>query len=253
MRKSMLQYYQTMTGIYDSIVNDPENEKAFEAAGKAIAQRMADDKLVYLVGPGGHSNMATEECMCRAGMPVQLSPMIDCTNLLNGTTKSKFLQRNGKYAVGLLDEYNIGEGDVLVVINAYGINYLCVEIAIQARKRGVTVIGVSSPAHSDFVPADHPQRHPDGTNLKDVCDIFLDCKMPYGDAAIELEGAEQKVGPTSALCNIFTIDMLMLSADEELIEMGVTPKIWRSANIPGADQYNAKNRREYGQRIRFLL
>ena len=57
---------------------------------------------------------------------------IDATNLLHGTTKTRFLQRSGAYAAGLLEEYDIKAGDLLVVVNAYGINYLCVELADSA-------------------------------------------------------------------------------------------------------------------------
>lgn len=253
MRKSMLQYHQIITQVYSEIVNDPQNDKAFQTAGQAIASRLAEDKLIYLVGPGGHSNMATEECMCRAGMPVQLSPMIDATNLLHGTTKTRFLQRSGKYAQGLLEQYNIGKGDVLIVINAYGINFLSVELAIKAREIGATVIGICSTEFGRRIPADHPARHPGGKNLFEVCDIFIDSKMPFGDAIIDIEGADQKVGPTSTMCNIFTIDMLMMSAVEELIDMGVKPELWRSINLPGGDEYNKNYFRDYGQRIRYLL
>lgn len=253
MRGSMQEYYRTITGIYSDIVTSPANDLAFQSAGKAIAQRLAQDHLIYLVGPGGHSNMATEECMCRAGMPVQLSPMIDATNLLHGTTKTRFLQRSGAYAKGLLEEYGIGRGDVLVVVNAYGINFLSVELALQARELGATVVGICSTEFGRRIPPDHPARHPSGQNLFEVCDIFLDNKMPYGDAVIHIEGAEQQAGPTSTLCNVFTIDMLMISAVEELIEMGAKPDLWRSINLPGGDAYNQRYFRDYGQRIRYLL
>lgn len=253
MRKSMLQYHQAIVQAYSAIMGDPANDRALQAAGKAIAERLADDRLIYLAGPGGHSNMATEECMCRAGMPVQLSPMLDATNLLHGTTKTRFLQRSGAYAAGLLEEYDIKEGDLLVVVNAYGINFLCVELALKAKELGATVIGVCSTEFGRRIPPEHPARHPSGKNLFEVCDIFLDNKMPYGDAVIRIEGAEQQAGPTSTLCNVFAINLLMLSAVEELIGLGRKPDLWRSINLPGGDEYNRNYFRDYGQRIRYLL
>ena len=253
MRESMLQYHQIIAQVHSDIMNDPANDSAFQAAGKAIAARLAGGRLIYLVGPGGHSNMATEECMCRAGMPVQLSPMLAATNLLPGTTKTRFLQRSGKYAAGLLEEYDIKSGDLVVVVNAYGINFLCVELALRARELGATVIGICSTEFGRRIPPDHPARHPSGKNLFEVCDIFLDNKMPYGDAVISIAGAEQQVGPTSTLCNVFAINLLMISAVEELIHMGVKPDLWRSINLPGGDEYNKNYFRDYGQRIRYLL
>ena len=77
--------------------------------------------------------------------------------------------------------------------------------------------------------------------------------MPYGDAVVQIEGAEQQAGPTSTLCNVFAINLLMLSAVEELIGMGKKPDLWRSINLPGGDEYNKNYFRDYGQRIRYLL
>ena len=68
MRKSMHEYYRVISEVYSKIMEDPKNEEAFRAAGKAIAEKLKNDELVYLAGPGGHSNMTTEECLCRAGI-----------------------------------------------------------------------------------------------------------------------------------------------------------------------------------------
>lgn len=253
MRKSMHEYYNVISDVYKKITEDPQNGASFRAAGKVIADKLKKDELVHLVGPGGHSNMSTEECLCRAGMPVQLSPMIDATNLIFGTTKTRFLQRSGKYAAGLMEEYDIKQGDVLIVINAYGINFLSIDLAEKAKECGATVIGISSSEFGKLTPKDHPARHPSGKNLEEVVDIFIDNKMPFGDAIIDIEGAEQKAGPTSTLCNVFVINLLMLSAVEELIDMGVKPELWRSINLPGGDEYNKNYFHDYGQRIKFLL
>jgi len=253
MRKSMHEYYNVISDVYRRITEDPKNEAAFQAAGKAIAEKLKNDELVYLAGPGGHSNMTTEECLCRAGMPVQLSPMIDVTNLIFGTTKTRFLQRSGKYAEGIMEQYDIKAGDVFILINAYGINFLSIDLVLKAKERGATVIGISSSEFGRLIPKDHPARHPSGANLEDIVDIFIDCKMPFGDAIIDIEGADQKAGPTSTLCNIFTINLLMLSAVEELIDMGVKPELWRSINLPNGDEFNKNYFHDYGQRIKYLL
>jgi len=252
-KKSLKDYHKIISDTLDAIIGDSGNESALISAARLIANNVAKDRLVYLVGPGGHSNMTTEECLCRAGMIVQLDPMIDATNLLHGTTKTRFLQRSGGYAKGLLEEYNVQEGDVIIVINAYGINYLTIDMAIQARKLGLHVIGIGSHSFAKVIPAAHPARHPNGKNLEDVVDVFIDSKMPYGDAVIDIVGSDQKVGPTSTMCNIFTINLLMMQVVEELLEMGVSPKIWRSINLPNGDEFNASYFREYGQRIRYLL
>lgn len=254
MRNTVKKYYEYVHSAVEGILNSEENSKAIEEGARLIAERIVQDKLVYLIGPGGHSNLSTEECLCRAGMLVQLSPMIDATNLLHGTTKTRFLQRsNGAYAKGLLEEYGLEAGDVLIIINAYGINSLTVDMAVEGRKQGVKIIAISSAEFAKRLPSEHPARHPSGKSLRDVCDVFIDSKMPFEDAVIEIEDVEQPVGPTSTLCNVFSINILMLSAVERIVEMGHKPKIWRSINLPGGDEYNKSYFKEYGQRIKFLL
>jgi uncharacterized phosphosugar-binding protein len=253
MKKSLKEYHAIIASTFDAIMEDDKNEESLDRAADLIAHSIASDRLVYLVGPGGHSNMTTEECLCRAGMLVQLNPMIDATNLVHGTTKTRFLQRSGGYAKGLLEEYGVQKEAVIIVINAYGINYLTIDMALEAKKRGLHVIGLGSHSFAKVIASNHPARHPCGKNLEDVVDVFIDCKMPFGDAVIDMEGSDQKVGPTSTLCNIFSINLLMMLAVEKLIEMGVKPKVWRSINMPNGDEFNASYFKDYGQRIRFLL
>ena len=252
MRNSLRQFHQIVNKIYESIIEDGENQRAFEKAAVLMARTVENGRLIYLCGPGGHSNMHTEECLCRAGMIVQLSPMIDTTNLLHGTTKTRFLQRSGGYAKGLLEEYDVNEDDVIIVINAYGINYLTIDMAIEAKKKGLHVIGITSKEFGKSISEDHPARHANKKNLEDVCDVLVDCKMPLTEAVIDVKGCEQKVGPTSTLCNVFTIHLLMLEMVELLADKA-PPNIWRSINMPGGDAYNAAFFRDYGQRIKYLL
>jgi len=253
MRDSMKHYWNTVSSLVNEIATEKHNEIAFKEAAKLVADKLAKDELIYLAGPGGHSNMTTEECLCRAGLPVQLSPMIDCTNLIFGTTKTRFLQRSGRYAKGLLEQYYLKEGDILIVVNAYGINYLSLDLAIEAKKLGVKVIAITSTKHCCEIAKDHPARHPSGQNLKDVVDIYLDCKMPYGDVTTPIEGVDQMLGPVSTIANVFTLNMLMIEVVEQLVEMNVSPKIWRSINLPGGDEFNKIYFRDYGNRIKYLL
>jgi uncharacterized phosphosugar-binding protein len=36
------------------------------------------------------------------------------------------------------------------------------------------------------------------------------------------------------------------------VRRGITPPVWRSANIPGGDKYNAKLRAKYNGRVKSL-
>lgn len=248
----MENFYETVLQAFGKILRDENNKENFDKAAQWIAEAISRDELIYIVGSGGHSTMIAEECMCRAGMLVNLNPMLGCTSLYNGGTLSRLLQRSASYAAGVLDQYYVQPGGVLIINNAYGINALTIELAIEAGRRGIKTIGLSSSDHFNNTPPDQIGRHESKKNLVEVVDILLDSHMPYGDAVVEMEGVDQKVGPVSTLCSIFTMQLLMVRAVEKLVELGVSPQIWRSINIPGGDEYNSDFTKNFGTRVRHL-
>ena len=252
MKDSLNKYHQIISGLFTDIITDRQNKDAIEKAAEIMAESVRNDRLIYLCGTGGHSQMHTEECFYRAGMLVQLCPMINTSNLLHGSNKSRILERAPGYARGLLEEYDVKANDVIIIVNAYGINHLTIDMAIEAKKKGLHVVGICSKEFGKSIPADHAVRHPNAGNLADFCDLVIDCKMPQSEAVIDVKGCEQKVAPTSSLVNIFTIQLLMLQTVELLAEKD-KPKIWRSLNLVGGDEYNTSFQKEYGHRIKYLL
>lgn len=246
-------YFERVIQCINDIYNDDATRQNMEKAAELIAEQSVKGNLIYIVGAGGHSNMIAEECMCRAGVLANINPMIDATNLFNGTVKSRLLQRNPDYASGVLDQYNIPEGSVLIINNAYGINALTIGLAMEGKKRGLHTIAITSPDHYNHTPLDQPGRHPSKQNIGDVVEILLDNHMPHGDAVVEVEGVDQKIGPLSTILGVFTLQMTLTRAVEKIKEMGGTPDIWRSINLPGGDAYNVRLFSEYGKRIKYLL
>ena len=117
----------------------------------------------------------------------------------------------------------------------------------------VVTIAITSPDHYNHTPLDQPGRHPSKQNIGDVVEILLDNHMPHGDAVVEVEGVDQKIGPLSTILGVFTLQMTLTRAVEKIKEMGGTPDIWRSINLPGGDAYNVRLFSEYGKRIKYLL
>lgn len=246
-------YYELVLKCLERIRSDEKNNEKLEKAANWIAEATMRGELIYIVGTGGHSNMIAEECMCRAGVLANIDPMIDVTNLFNGTVKSRMLQRNPAYASGVLDQYYIPEGSVLIINNAYGINALTIEIAEEAKRRGLRTIGIASSQHFNNTPLNHAGRHPSNKTLFDVVDIGVDNFMPHGDAIIEIPGVEQPVGPVSTILGVFVLQNMLIRAVEIAAEKGANPDIWRSINLPGGDAYDERLFREYGKRIKYLL
>ena len=248
------QYRSKILGLLQEIA-DKEGE-SIKKAGRLIAEALSKDKLVYVYGTGGHSYMGAEEMFYRTGGIVPVNAIFDPgVSLSFGATRSTFVERQPGYAKGVLEYYGVGEGDVLVVVNAYGINGVTIDAAIEGKKRGAKVIAITSPTFSKFIPPDHPARHPSKKSLfeLDEVDVVIDNHMPVGDAVVELEGlGGAKVGPSSTMVNAFAINCMVVSAIEAMLEMGLEPPVWISSNMPGGDEANRKFIEENTSRIKHL-
>lgn len=245
-------YRDALRTAYDGIEAQTD---AFEAAAKVLATAIENDQLIHVIGPGGHSNMAAEEVLWRAGGLVPINAILDPgTNLIHGAKRSNVIERLPGYASKVLDAYRVGRtpGEVIVIVNAYGINPMTIDTALEARARGMTSVAITSRSFADELAPDHPSRHPSGKNLYQEVDHFLDCCVPYGDAVVAFDGADQKTGPTATMCNLYALNLLMLETVAQLVARGVNPPLWMSANLPGGDEANRANEEKYIPRVKHL-
>ncbi|GAA1640135.1 sugar isomerase domain-containing protein [Nonomuraea maheshkhaliensis] len=237
---------------------ETEEAGAVAAAATLIADHLArragdGERLIYVYGPGGHSNLAAQEVFFRAGGLVNVSAILDEGTLLSGgALRSMAIERTPGYGRVVIEDNRLGAGDLLVLVNAYGINAALIDAALTARERGVTLIGVSSREHADRTAPDHPARHPTGRNLHDLVDLHIDTKVPVGDAVLEIEGVPERVGAISTFANAYALNVLMAAAVAELAGRGVVPEIWRSGNAPGGDERNALFQDRFRGRVRWL-
>jgi uncharacterized phosphosugar-binding protein len=243
-------YKDVVVGLFEQI--EREEQQAIDRAADLMAEAIKRDQLIHIIGPGGHSNIGAYEMFYRAGGLVPINAILDPGTLLSmGARRSTIIERTPGYGQAVLEAFEVNDG-VLIIVNAYGINAMCIDVALEARRRGIPTIGVTSRAFAEKVPADHPARHPSKKNLFEVVDVHIDCHMPFGDAVVSIEGLQQKVAPVSTLVNCFTLNLLVIKTVEKLLEKGITPPIWTSANIPGGDQANKEYIKRYKGRIRLL-
>lgn len=230
-------YYKEVIGIIDEI-RATEKEHILQAA-HMIADQVAQDKFVYVFGPGGHSNLAAMEVFFRAGGLMHISAILNQETMLSsGALKSMQTERLPGYGSIVINDYGIGKDDLLIVVNAYGINSATIDAALTARKNGAKVIGISSVEHASTCPLDHPARHPSKKNLHEIVDCHVDCKVKLGDATIKLEGFEQKIGALSTYANAYVMNSIVVEAINILVNKGINPPVWRSGNCPGGDEWN---------------
>jgi uncharacterized phosphosugar-binding protein len=224
-------------------------------AANAMAASIIRGEAVHVIGPGMHSNMAAEEVLWRAGGLAPINALLDAGfNPIHGSKRSNMMTRTPGYAIKVLDAYGVGKkpGEVIIIVNAYGINAMCIDTVMEAKRRKMTTIGITSKSFADALPRDHPARDPSGKNLYQEVDHFINCHMPYGDTVVEIEGCTQKTGPVSSICNIFAINLLIVETAKTLVERGVDPPLYMSANMPGGDEANLKLEEKYRTLIKHL-
>lgn len=218
-----------------------EESEALDKAAEMLADQIAADRLVHVFGPGGHSNLATQEVFFRAGGLMHISAILDeGTMLANGALRSMAIERTPGYGKVVIANRGLGETDLLVLVNAYGINAALIDSALEARSRGCTIIGISSAGHAANTAPDHPARHPTKQNLQDVVDLHVDTKVPIGDAVVAVPGIGEKIAAVSTFANAFTLNCLVIRVVAKLKDRGIDPPIWRSGNAPGGDAANAR-------------
>lgn len=252
MSKEIAGYRQQLGEILQQIEGE---SPSIQKGAAIITDAIMADRTVHVIGPGGHSNIGVEEVLWRAGGLAVWNAILDPgTNLIHGAKRSNFIERTPGYAKSVLDAYGVGKqpGEVMVIINAYGLNAMTIDTVEECKRRGVTTIGVTSSSFARLVPAGHKARHPSNKNLFEEVDIFIDNHLPPGDAVVAIEGFGEKVGSTSTFCNCFVMNCLVIEAVKLLIARGVTPPVFMSANMPGGDEHNKAMEEKYAGIIKHL-
>jgi uncharacterized phosphosugar-binding protein len=228
------QYLTIAAGIINKIATT--QMQAIEQAAQICSNTIVQDGLVFCWG-GGHSRMSVEEMFPRIGSYPGFYPMVELaltfyTNMVgaDGLPQSFFLERQEKYAEAILANYEFGPHDSMICFSSTGINGLVIEMALQAKARGLPVIAVSSLEHAQSTIS----RHSSGKKLTDVADVVIDNCTPAGDAVIKLEGLKYKVSPTSTIGAVAVVNALKARTAELMLARGVEPVVLTSPHF--ADQ-----------------
>ena len=244
-------YLDTVHGYLERIL--AEESGRIRAAAELLADQIAADRLVHVFGPGGHSNLAAHEVFFRAGGLMHISAILDEGTLLsNGALRSMAIERTPGYGRVVITDRGLGEDDLLVLVNAYGINAALIDAALTAKERGVALIGISSREHAENTSPDHPARHPSKANLHDLVDVAIDSKVPIGDAVVKVPGMGENIAAISTFANAFTLNCLVIRTVAKLVERGMEPPVWRSGNAPGGDEANGRFIANFQGRVRAL-
>ncbi|WP_067508545.1 sugar isomerase domain-containing protein [Actinoplanes sp. TFC3] len=197
----------------------------------------------------GHSEALAMEIAGRAGglVPTNKIALRDIV-LYGGQPASALtdpeLERTPSVAHRLYELAPIKPDDVFIIASNSGVNGAVVEMAQLVKQRGHALIAITSLTHSARVES----RHESGLKLTDLADVVLDNGAPYGDATLDYgTGA---VGAVSSITAALLAQQIVTEVVARLLDLGETPPVYLSDNVPGGREHNKQLEARYAGRIR---
>lgn len=226
--------------------------EAVAAAARLFSDCIAADGVIQAFGTG-HSEAFAMEIAGRAGgfIPTNRLSLRDVAALdpEGKAISNQFLERDPDTALKIYEQaVGARPTDVFVIASNSGGNGSIVELATHAKAQGHPLIAVTSMAHTQGIES----RHPSGKRLFEVADLVLDNGAPYGDAVLPLPDGGAACGISSITAALLA-QMIVADAIANLLDAGVTPPVYLSANIPGGDEHNRALEERYAGRLRRLL
>lgn len=222
---------------------------AIDEAAKKMADAIARKNCVFAFG-ASHAGILAQELFYRTGGLAVLNPILPSEMMLNTrpVTQTSAAEKLEGYPELILKHTPIKKGDVLLLHSVSGRNTAAVEMAIKAHELGVETIGITNMTYTKGVTS----RDASGKKLYEVCDIVIDNCGDFEDSSMLLEGMEQKIAPTSSVIGCAIVNMLVIRIVEYLLQMGVEPPIFHSANVDGGEEFNKKLFEKYKNQIHYM-
>jgi uncharacterized phosphosugar-binding protein len=227
------QWLNNVRGIMEKIEDTQMGN--IQNAAKVMAASIEAGRWVHTFGCG-HATLPIEEMYPRIGGFVGFHPMIELplsffTRITGemGVHQFVFLERVEGYGVEIMKGYHFDKLDTMWLFSHSGINNVNIDIALEAKKKEMTVIayGAASAAKGKQT------RHSSGKTIFDVADIVVDTCAPVEDASVPLENHQDKIGPVSTMAFVTAVWMTITTVAEILADRGVKLYIHPSHNVPG--------------------
>lgn len=230
-------YFSAATGLLKRAYET--NRQTLQQLGPIIGRTVADGGVIHTFG-SGHSEIIAREIVGRAGGLVCVSTIYDTTG--------GFIENLAGYGTQLAERYDrlhgLLRGETIIVISNSGKNASPIEVALYAKQKGLTVVGLTSAAMSRTART----VHPGGKNLHALADYVLDNCGVSGDAIVDVAD-DVRAGPTSTLTGAMLLNLLLLEVVAWLKANGHPLPILRSQNLPGAIEYNRELAVKYAGRL----
>jgi uncharacterized phosphosugar-binding protein len=227
---------------------------AIDRAAEACAKSIAADKLVFSFGTG-HGSLPALEMFPRTGTVVGFRPIVESTMISfhhvwgdMGARQYRFIHAVEGYGKAILRSHQLDPADTMVLFSHSGVNAVILDIALGAKEKGMSVVGVTSVPHSSASPS----RHSSGRKLYEVADVVIDTRASLADASIRIDGLDAPVGANSTSITIAIAHAIVSATAEKLVRRGVTPFVMVNPNTAGKEKANAINDGNYEEMWRRL-
>jgi uncharacterized phosphosugar-binding protein len=240
-------YLGRIAGIIDAIRRTQKDK--IEAAAEAFARSIQSGGRVYLFG-SGHSVIPVLDIFPRYGSFVGFQPVYDPRlmwfNVVGpgGARELLWLERREGYVTVLLQSYQMEPRDSILIFSHGGLNAAPVEMAIEAGKKGLTVISVSSHQNRQA-----KATHSSGKKLADASTIAIDNCVPPEDALVGVEGIPEKYAAGSTVAAVSIAMALVAETGLRLVEGGSRPATFVSPNVGLPADHNQHVFEEYERMI----
>jgi uncharacterized phosphosugar-binding protein len=205
------------------------------ASAEIMADSIAAERWVHTFGCG-HATLPVEEMYPRIGGFVGFHPMIELpltffTRITGemGIHQFLFLERAEGFGTEIMKGYTFDKRDTLWLFSHTGINPVNIDIALEARKKGMKVVVCGSVGES----RGRVTRHSCGKTLFELADVVVDSCAPLQDASVPLKNHGDNIGPVSTMAFVTVVWMTVTTVAEILADRGVQLYIHPSHNIPG--------------------
>lgn len=239
---SNLNYIDEVQKLINNIKETQKNN--INKAARVFAETIKNDKIIHVFGTG-HSHMIGIEMFVRAGGLANVEAMLDNTILTNfGARKSGNIERLSGLAEVIWNDYEINEGDIMIIVSNSGRNAVPIEMAMLAKEKGIYIIALTSLNHSKSCKS----RHGSGKRLFELADLVIDNCVPKGDGLLDFDGIQSGAGSTIAGCVI--VNAIVTETLNILSKEGYKLPVYVSQNLDGYN--NDEMYEKYEKRIRHI-
>lgn len=218
-----------------------------DLAAGMLADAFAVGGMLHAFGTG-HSHVIALELFYRAGGFANINPILIPELMLHeSASDSSQRERTHLDAAALFDQHKIGSNDVMLLISNSGGNQATIDVAWEAKRRGIPTIALTSLAH-----AKSSQARTRTEKLNEIADVTLDNHGQPGDASVAIAHTDLTMGPTSTAINAAIVNALAIRAAEKLAAQNVSPAVFTSANIAGGDEHNQTLIQQFQDRVKAL-